>query len=776
MFGRFNIPADLIGAAGIERVTDREAREFLGVVRHGDMSGLIFPYFQPTGNERPCTFRLRRDNPEIEKGKPKNKYISPRGANRHLYFPPGAKELLANPNTVLVFVEAEKSSLTVLAWAARTGLDTHILPIAVGGVWGWRGRVGKTMNARGKRVDETGPLPDLTCVKNRQVRILFDSNSAQNHEVKRAQVAFDSTLREMGASAVINLDLPNGDWNGPDDYIAAAGDNAMLKVLEGQSTPESVSTSQGVGRESAATAIINLARSNAELIHFGEDSFATIRVSDHLETYSLRSRAFRSWLGQLFYREKRRAATGEALATAIGTLDGFARFECPERETFVRVAGSLEHVWIDLGDSQWRQVEVDASGWRVVDSCESHVRFRRAHGMLSLPLPDRGGSVNDLRKFVNVSGDDDFRLLAGFCIGALCPSGPYPILDLHGEQGSAKSTTTRAIRSVIDPNVAPLRSEPREARDLMIAANNGWMIPFDNISRLEPWLSDCLCRLSTGGGFSTRTLYSDSDETIFQAQRPVILNGIEELAVRGDLLDRCIVLDLPRIEDASRRDEHSFNEAFAVERGKIFGALLDAVSAAIGNRKSIILDGTPRMADFVRWVAAAEPTLGWGRREFLIAYRNNRRRANELALETPLAEAIRRIHLPWKGTATDLLKGLNAAVDEAVQGQKGWPVSGRALSNTLRRLAPNLRHAGVLIEFCDAFGKPLREPGTGRRLIALSENSRNSTSHTSEGSQTSKTQLAETTEVTNSCDESSECDAEKHSLSGVCPEPEEGEL
>lgn len=528
--------------------------------------------------------------------------------------------------------------------------------------------------------------------------------------------------------------------------------------------------------ESAATAIINLALSNAELFHSGEDSFATIQVSGHLETYSLRSRAFRSWLGRVFFLKKRRGATGEALASAIATLDGFARFDSAERETFVRVAGNIERIWIDLADPEWRQVKVDSSGWRIVDAAASPVRFRRAHGMLSLPMPERRGSLNDLRNFVNVSSDGDFRLLVGVILGALHPCGPYPILVLHGEQGSAKSTTTRVLRSLIDPSIAPLRSESREARDLMIAANNGWMIPLDNISRLEPWLSDCLCRLSTGGGFSTRTLYSDTEETIFQAQRPVILNGIEELAVRGDLLDRCIVLDLPRIEDAKRRDEDSFKSAFEAARAKLFGALLDAVRAAIRNHDSVVIEDKPRMADFARWVVAAEPILRWKPGEFLIDYRKNRRRANELVLETPLAEAIRKIDLPWKGTATELLKTLSAVIDEAVRRQKGWPSSGRMLSNALRRLAPNLRQAGVLVEFVDPFGKPLREPGTGRRLIALSRHGCNPPSQTSQPSQESQAQPTDNKGTTGTPDDCDECDGEKHLHSVVSGESEEGDL
>src|SRR5438034_11429068 len=135
---------------------------------------------------------------------------------------------------------------------------------------------------------------------------------------------------------------------------------------------------------------------------------------------------------------------------------------------------------------------------------------------------------------------------------AFRPRGPYPVLGFHGEQGSGKSTRARIVRSLIDPHSVPLRCEPKEARDLMIAATNAWCIALDNLSYLPAWLSDALCRLATGGGFGTRELYSDADEVLFEAQRPVILNGIEELATRGDLLDRAIILYTPQIAEIGR--------------------------------------------------------------------------------------------------------------------------------------------------------------------------------------------------------------------------------
>ena len=165
------------------------------------------------------------------------------------------------------------------------------------------------------------------------------------------------------------------------------------------------------------------------------------------------------------------------------------------------------------------------------------VRFRRSKAILPLPEPVIGGSVNALRQFVNV-GDADWPLFLAALLAAYRPGRPYPILNLHGEQGSAKTTTARMFRGLIDPNTAPVRAEPREPRDLMIAANNGLVVALDNLSHIPAWLSAGLCRLSTGGGFSTRTLYENDEETVFDAMRPVVVNGIEEVATRSDPLTR----------------------------------------------------------------------------------------------------------------------------------------------------------------------------------------------------------------------------------------------
>jgi hypothetical protein len=369
-----------------------------------------------------------------------------------------------------------------------------------------------------------------------------------------------------------------------------------------------------------------------------------------------------------------------------------------------------------LADERWQVVEITGAAWKIVS--DPPVRFRRPAGMRPLPEPVPGGNLAELLDFVNIA-DADWPLLAACTLAALLPTGPYPILAVHGEQGSAKTTAARVLRALIDPNRAPLRAQPRNEHELMIAAQNGWLIALDNLSYLPPWLSDALCRLSTGGGFAARELYTDSDEILFDAQRPVLLNGISELTTRADLLDRTVDLSLPRIRDEQRRPEAEFWAAFENARPRLLGSLLDAVVTGLRRLPSVELEQHPRMADFARRAVAAEPAFASPNGSFLAAYTGNRAATNEMVLESsPLGGALLSVAAEtFIGNATTLLDRLRAHASDEARAHRNWPKDGRLLSNALRRMAPNLRAVGVEIEF-DA-------PGL-RRGIRLSMNAQSS--------------------------------------------------
>ena len=145
--------------------------------------------------------------------------------------------------------------------------------------------------------------------------------------------------------------------------------------------------------------------------------------------------------------------------------------------------------------------------------------------MLALPVPQHGGSIEALNSFLNFASRDDFLLIVAWLLAALRPNGPYPLLAISGEQGSAKTVLSKLLKALIDPNAAPVRALSREERELMIGANNGYLLAFDNLSGLPPWLSDALCRLATGGSFAVRQLYTDDEEVLFEAARPILLSG-----------------------------------------------------------------------------------------------------------------------------------------------------------------------------------------------------------------------------------------------------------
>ena len=348
----------------------------------------------------------------------------------------------------------------------------------------------------------------------------------------------------------------------------------------------------------------------------------------------------------------------------------------------------------------WGAVEIDATGWRVIDN--PPVRFRRAAGMKPLPIPVSGGSIETLRPFLNVQSDTDFVLVVAWALAVLRDRGPYPVLVLSGEQGSAKSTFSAILRALLDPNTAPLRALPREDRDLFIAASNGHVLTFDNVSGLRPWISDTLCRLATGGGFAVRQLYTDQDEVLFDAARPVILNGIEDIVERPDLADRGLFLTLEPIPEERRRPEAELWAAFDDERPRILGALLDAVVEGLKRLPETRLPKLPRMADFAMWATACETAI-WPAGTFWSAYCSNRDAAVEDVIEAdPVAAAVRALmsaRTEWKGTASNLLVALGEVVEERIAKSKTWPDNPRALSGRLRRAATFLRKIGIEVDF-----------------------------------------------------------------------------
>jgi len=294
--------------------------------------------------------------------------------------------------------------------------------------------------------------------------------------------------------------------------------------------------------------------------------------------------------------------------------------------------------------------------------------------------------------------------VSAYLIGAMNSAIPLPVLEIVGPQGSAKSTTARMIRTLLDPNTAPSRRASREERDLFIAASNSWVTSLENLSSIPPWLSDALCTISTGGSFACRRLYHDDEETLFTVRRPVIVNAIHEVIIRPDLRDRALTIHLPPIEPHERRTEQEVWAVFEAAQPRIIGALFKCVADALLMRDCLAPPPLPRMADWFRFVhAAAEGgSTGFSPDEFITGYYSGQALAHQISIDaSPIGRPLFTfVHAcgQWSGTLSGLLGVLHKSV-KARNRPPDWPKTAEALRHAVDRIAMDLAKEGVSVVF-----------------------------------------------------------------------------
>jgi len=323
--------------------------------------------------------------------------------------------------------------------------------------------------------------------------------------------------------------------------------------------------------------LVRFAQARVQLFHdLSKDAFARDVATG--EVRRIDGRAFQEWLRASYFSATGRSAPMHAMAEAIATLTGLARYVGHRREVHVRCARKNGAYWLDVGEPRSaRAVRIDESGWHLVEG--PPCMFVRFESMHPLPLPVRGGTIDAVWRLVNVPVSARLLVLA-WLVDCLRPDTPFPVVELIGEQGSAKSTTQSMLRRLLDPNAADLRAAPRTVEDLFVAAGSQWVVSLENVSHLPVAMQDAMCILATGGGLAKRRLYTDADETVITVKRPIILNGISANVTQQDLLDRCISIELPNI--AERRDIGALQADMEATIPRILGALLDPDGACAG--------------------------------------------------------------------------------------------------------------------------------------------------------------------------------------------------
>jgi hypothetical protein len=517
----------------------------------------------------------------------------------------------------------------------------------------------------------------------------------------------DELITEVAAASLSPLDFERAVVRL--QKITGLGKTALKAALREQQKAARREAGEGPGRVSAADVLIKLGL-ECELWKSTDprpELFATVDRGESLEHFRLSSKQFRLYLTHRFFETVHKAPTTDAISQALGVLASEAQEKGKAYEAWLRVARYGEALYLDLADEDGHVVEIAAAGWQLVK--RAPVRLIRGGGK-PLPIPIKGASIKELLKFINIDPTKtiDLMKIAAWLVAAIRPGFPFPVLLVTGESGAAKTSACNFLKSLIDPSAAQARALPKTEDDLIVTARSNHVIMADNLSGIGADMADAICRLSTGGGNAKRELYTDGEEYIIEAKRPIIINGINIPTDRQDLLSRSLLIELLPISNETRKGETELAAAFEAARPRLLGALLDGVVEAIRGEAAIrfTAKGLPRMADFATFGAASMKAWGWSSDDFLKGYEAASKHIAEdaaksdqvlIAIEEWLqGEKVRQ----FEGTPAQLSVLLNLFRQDK-RGERGWKRdvhwvdAPNHLSRRIRVRAAGLRAMGV---------------------------------------------------------------------------------
>lgn len=491
------------------------------------------------------------------------------------------------------------------------------------------------------------------------------------------------------------------DWS--DVYQESGFDAVLAEFEDGITSPAKTdlqaSEKSGDERQAQSDKIVAFVQTFNELFHDNNH----VAYARHIHTGEVRplaSKAFRHWLTAAFYEQNKQAVRDQPLREARVTLEGIAMQDL--RSVYVRVASLNGQHWIDLAEpGQSCAIGIMPGKWAIYDS---PVMFSRSESAQSLPRPLSGGSIEPLWQIANIPPGQRILVIT-WLVECLRTDTPFPILEMFGEQGCAKSTTQAALRRLIDPNAADLRAAPKSAEDLYVTGGTNHVLSIENVSHLPAPIQDALCVIATGGGFAKRKLYSDSDEVVITLKRPTILNGIVAAITQQDAVSRAISIELPVITEARPKDK--LEADYERNQANVFGGLLDIAAKAFEYLPAMTLppEQRPRLVEFAYLGMAVAKAMNHSPETFMEQFNAARQDGLERTLDaSPVASAIR----DWAETNPNQIDEhstkhwLSALEDFKPRNCDSWPRSPKGLGDAMRRAAPALRQIGIE---CKCLGK-----------------------------------------------------------------------
>jgi len=505
------------------------------------------------------------------------------------------------------------------------------------------------------------------------------------------QVIFLETSTQRHENAFEDVEQAAGTWTPPPEAI----EYVVRKKSKRAKQPSTKGKDQ---RKSPATLLLE---GMTEYDAFCSDDrcYARIKIGEHTEVHDVMSKGFKDILTLNYFEKHAGACSASALNDAIANFSSIARRRGKQEQVFRRVARLDDAIYVDLCNSEWEFVEITKAGWKIVKNAP--VNFIRNEQAKELPRPTVGGTLSELKTVINYGTEEQWVLICAWLLSVFNTRAPFPILYAKGEEGSGKTSLTRIIKRIVDPQATTEgRAAPRDDESLMIAGKNNFVLWYDNLSHIPDWLSESFCRMSTGAGFSKRAHYENTDEITINLRRPVIINSIYEVVGKSDLAQRTVFLDIPAVLEGKRVCEEDIEKKFTEMAPRLTGALYTALTAVLQNHTSVVIPNAPRMIDFVKWATAAEQALGFEKGAVLKAFTaSNDDYVMSLIEGDPTASAIKRLVLvkkhSWTGTCQELLE----VAEKHTGYSKKLPETPRGMASKLKSLAPTMRKIGIDIQF-----------------------------------------------------------------------------
>jgi len=449
--------------------------------------------------------------------------------------------------------------------------------------------------------------------------------------------------------------------------------------------------------------------------------YATVEEENVKRTFPLMgSEEAEDFIRRIHFEEYGKVPKATDIKEALLTLRAITPHEGGIKDAEFRTAGNATVIEYDYGSQDRKVAQITADGW---ENKAPDIPFIRVQSMQEQVQPvrtsdeERSEVLSEFQALLGLT-DDQFVIVMTYLLSCYCPFGPYPVLVIQGQEGSSKSTLSNFIRLLVDPNLALASSLPTKEKDIMIAMMHNQILVFDNLSGLNDKISDWLCRASTGTGLTVRKLRTDSTPIVFTGSCPILLNGIDNIAQRSDLISRSLIINLTALTDGQRLTKSEVTQKFNALRPKLLGILFDALSAIIRDLPTTSITSNHRMIDVIKWATPAEKLLGFEggaiqdvcERNYLDTITTS---LNDDLVCSILLDHINSLERPqWSGTMTKLLTTLTSRAPDKVKSHKDWPKRAQALSTYLNRRTKGLRDYGLEIELG-------REGGSGNRKYTI---------------------------------------------------------